>query len=422
MTEAGVAVERALVRAGVAAGERVAAVVRDPSLELTLLDVLPRLGIGFFPLDPDLPQTAVDVLLQRAGVRWVIRDGPLLDRHRGRFVGRDDGPRLLLATSGTEGGPRVLAFTRARLDASAAAVSRALGFTAADRWLLCLPLHHVAGVQVVNRCRLVGARLETALPFRAAEVLERIAAGAVTHLSLVPTQLWRLLEADPAFRPPSDLRAVLLGGGAAPPDLVARAVAAGWPLWLGYGLTEAGATVALERAEADHPPGRVGRPLPHLSVVVRSRRIHLGGESLAEGWVTAQGVLPLAADDGLYATGDLGRMDERGRLWVEGRVDDLIVSGGVKVRPEVVEGMLMRCPGVREVAVIGRPDPEWGARVVACYAGEWPEARVAAWVRERLCGAHRPAEYRRLAALPRNAMGKIVRRALRDVFQFPSGP
>jgi O-succinylbenzoic acid--CoA ligase len=217
---------------------------------------------------------------------------------------------------------------------------------------------------------------------------ERATHDDVTLVSLVPTQLRRLLEAGE--EPGARLRVVLLGGAAATPDLVDRARDAGWPVRETYGLTQACSQVTVD-----------GFPLPGVRVSTAP-----DGEILVEG--------PTVAGGGVLHTGDLGRI-ENGRLAVIGRKSDTIVTGGENVAPAEVEAVLLAHPAVEDAGVFARPDPEWGeaitARVVLRAPAEPEELR--AWVGERLARFKVPKAILVADELPRTASGKLLRRDLR---------
>jgi len=218
---------------------------------------------------------------------------------------------------------------------------------------------------------------------------ERATHDDITVVSLVPTQLRRLLDAD--LRPGANLRVMLLGGAAATPDLLEAAREAGWPVAATYGLTQACSQVTVD-----------GRALPGLAVTLAA-----DGEILVEG--------PTVAGGGVLRTGDLGRFDATGRLHVVGRKADTIVTGGENVAPAEVEAALLAHPAVADAGVFGRPDPEWGeavtARVVLREPAEPDELR--AWVGQRLARFKVPKAVDVAETLPRTSSGKLLRRELR---------
>lgn len=332
-------------------------------------------GDAVLPLDPRLPAPA------RRAVLAAARPGEPVE----------EGDALVVATSGTTGDPKAAVLTHEAVAASARATSRRLGVDpAADRWLACLPLAHVGGLSVVTRALVTGTPLTVHDGFDAAAV-EAAAAAGCTLVSLVPTALRRI--------DPSGFRTVVLGGSAMPPDLPANVVTT-------YGMTETGSGVVYD-----------GRPLDGVEVRVVDGQIEVRGPMLLRAY--RDGTDP-RSPDGWLATGDAGEWDgARGRLRVWGRVGDVIVTGGEKVWPAAVERVLARLPGVAEVAVVGRPDAEWGQRVVALVVaapGAGPPAldAVRAAVRAELPAYAAPREVRVVPALPRTASGKVARARLTD--------
>jgi O-succinylbenzoic acid--CoA ligase len=263
--------------------------------------------------------------------------------------------------------------------------------------------------------------------FDAAEVSEALDGGGVAAVSLVPTMLSRLLAHRGARPAPAGLTAVLLGGAAAAPELLTRALAAGYPVCPTYGLTEACSQVAT----AALPPAGAARPQPmrplrgtELRIVHDGRNVPPGtpGEILVRGPTVMRGYLnqpqatARALQGGWLHTGDIGCLDAGGALRVLDRRDDLIVSGGENVYPAEIEAVLLEHPDVEEAGVAGVPDADLGARVVAWIVtapGAAPDlARLQRHCRERLAGFKQPREFRFVATLPRNAAGKLQRRRL----------
>lgn len=331
----------------------------------------------------------------------------------------------ILPTSGTEGLPRFVAHEWRSLRANALASNARLEFGPGDRWLATLAWAHVGGLAVPLRAAAAGATVALAGPrFDAASVARALDELAVTHVSLVPAMLHGLLAAG--ARPPGSLRAVLLGGAATPPDLAERALSAGWPIALTYGLTEAGSQVTTATpAEVRAGDRSSGVPLSGVEVRIRPPcdaaaesdgvpapgHIEVRGDTLFRGYVGE----PARPPGAWFATGDLGRLDEQGRLEVTGRLRDRIVSGGANVDPAHVEAVLAAHREVREAAVIGAPDSRWGQVVVAVIAGEDPDlpARLDPWCRERLSGPRVPRRWEMVDRLPRTATGKVDRAKLR---------
>jgi O-succinylbenzoic acid--CoA ligase len=329
----------------------------------------------------------------------------------------------VLFTSGTTGTPRAVVLSADSLVASAESVTHALGVSQDDVWYACMPLFHVGGLSIVLRTWRCGARLVSDRHFD-----ERLLEDAMQHhrctlVSLVPTMLHRL--ASTHVSPPDSLRLTFVGGGPAAPKLLHQATLAGWHPRFSYGLTEAASTVAVMRRDPlPGEPSWAGVCLPdnHLTIHEAGAdgvgEILLSGPTLLTGHLLTNGTVQLRPD-GPHATGDFGILSEDGLLRVVDRRTDLIVSGGENVYPAEVEQVLMEHPGVIEACVVGLPDDRWGQRVVAALVlrngtsateiSEWGAVRLAAFARPRFLYA--------VAALPRNAMGKVERRVVREQLQ-----
>jgi O-succinylbenzoic acid--CoA ligase len=313
---------------------------------------------------------------------------------------------LVIATSGSTGSAKSVLLSANALRASATATHDRLG--GPGRWLLALPATHIAGVQVLIRSLVAGttpAVLDLAPGFRAesfnAAAADLLASPGRHYTALVPTQLARLLAEDvSALR---EFDAVLLGGAATPPSLLARALDAGVRVMTTYGMSETAGGCVYD-----------GVPLDGVQVRLVDERIELAGPTLALGYRGAR-------FDGWFRTGDLGRL-ANGRLEVLGRADDMIITGGVKVPPVLVERALAALPGVREVCVVGLPDAEWGQVVAAAVVPSDPSNPPS---REDLRDAVRasvgrtaaPKRWAFLADLPSRGPGKVDRGAVARSFE-----
>ena len=316
----------------------------------------------------------------------------------------DDAPAMVIHTSGTTGAPRPVVLTHGNWVAHAWASAAALGHPTDERWLCCLPLSHVGGLGMLVRAAIHATTVVLHERFDAGHAATALHEG-VTGVSLVPTMLKRLLDAGP--QRPALLRCALIGGGPVAREQLERARAAGIPVAQTYGLTEACSQVTAE--EPGEAGGTAGRALPGTEVGVDA-----GGEILVRGPTVA----PASCDaDGFLHTGDLGVLDRRGRLTVVGRRSETIVTGGDNVAPAEVEAALEAHPAVVEAAVFGRPDPEWGERVVAAVVLR-PEVDATpedlrAHAAARLAGFKVPKEIEPRPALPRTTSGKLRRAELR---------
>ncbi len=275
-----------------------------------------------------------------------------------------------------------------------------------------LPLHHVSGLMAWMRCVLTGG---TYRPWDGRALLagnRPAMSGERAYLSLVPTQLARLLADEKAVTWLRGFRAVFVGGGPAWPELVEAGARKELPLAFSYGLTETAAMVTALRPEEFLAGARgAGRPLPHARVTIGSDGvISVDAASLFRGYHPEERLA------GSWTTGDLGRFDEAGRLHVLGRRDGLLITGGEKVDPAEVEAALQSTGEFADVVVVGVPDAEWGEEVVACYpqSGAAPDLkRVDALLEGLLAPFKRPKRYVPVADWPRNEAGKVNRAALR---------
>lgn len=343
------------------------------------------------PLDPRLPAPASGALLEAMAPAAVVdpRDGDRRPLPGGVPV--EPGDALVVATSGTTGSPKGAVLTHAAVEASARATSDRLDVDpSSDRWVACLPLAHVGGLSVVTRALLTGTAV-TMLERPDPPAVEAAArTGGATLVSLVATALARTDT--------SAYRAVVLGG-AAPPARLPANVRTTW------GMTETGSGVVYDR-----------RPLDGVSLRVQAGELHVRGPMLARGYRDGR---PTVGDDGWLRTGDAASIDGDGLLHVAGRMGDVIVTGGEKVWPDPVEAVLRGVAGVGEVAVAGRPDPEWGSVVVAWVVPADPAAppsleALRAAVKDALAPWAAPRRLVLVDALPRTALGKVRRHNLPD--------
>jgi O-succinylbenzoic acid--CoA ligase len=335
-----------------------------------------------------------------------------------------DAPHSILFTSGTTGRPKgaQLSFANHWWNAIASALN--LGLRDEDVWLLCLPLFHVGGLAILLRSVIYGSPVvlhETFDPVAVNHALDR---QDVTIVSLVSTMLGRVLE-QRAGRPfPASLRAILLGGGPAPDDLLARCAAQRAPVLQTYGLTEAASQVAtLAPADAVSKSRSAGKPLMGIALAIANAKAGQGvGEILVRGatvfreYVNDPAATAHALRDGWFHTGDLGYLDADGYLYVVARREDLIISGGENIYPAEIDRVLQQHPAVREAAVVGMPHAEWGQVPVAFVAlrdGETVTAEtLRAFCAGELARFKIPTEFRFVDTLPRNSAGKLLRRAL----------
>jgi O-succinylbenzoic acid--CoA ligase len=322
----------------------------------------------------------------------------------------------VVATSATSGRARGVVLSRRAFVASARGSVKNLGWQADDRWLLCLPLAHIGGLSILTRCvlaRRCAVLTASTDPYDLVECIER---HRITLVSLVPALLGRLLGLRPSWQPPAHLRAVLLGGAAAPSPLVQQALAYGWPLLKTYGLTEACSQVTVQRygGPGAAEPG-VGHPLSGTELRIVDGRIQVRGPTLFSRYLPAPKHESALAEDGWFDTSDLGSLDAAGRLHVLGRSDELIITGGENVAPLEVDRVLESCPGVRAACTFGLDDPEWGQLVAAALVVDEGTVlsldALRAHVACSLAVFKRPRAVALLPRLPVSAAGKVDRAA-----------
>jgi acyl-CoA synthetase (AMP-forming)/AMP-acid ligase II len=338
-------------------------------------------------------------------------------------------PAVVVLTSGTTARPKAVVLSTAAMVASAESWLAAL--PPASGWLLAVGLSHVAGLGIVWRAALSAVPLvvvERPVPAAIADALTHD--PWPSHVSLVPAMLLRILDHVGDAPPPTTLRAVLLGGGPIDPDLVERALAAGWPVVPTYGLSEAGSGVtALATSDAAARPETAGRPLPGVRIRIDEPDADGLGEILVDGPGRFDGYLGDAmataaalTPDGWLRTGDLGRIDVEGYLSVADRRTDRIVRGGENVSPAEVESVLLAHPAIAEAAVVGRRDPVFGQVPVAVVvlrpdASDPADDDLSRFCRDRLSRPKVPVAFERRPSLPRTANGKLRRAELRAAIE-----
>lgn len=394
---------RRLAALGVGAADRVATTLPPGRDFAELLHAMPRLGAVLVPLNTRLAAAERQAQIDVAAPRVVVEEQLSGDEAGVTLLDELDpgGPFTVLFTSGSTARPKPVVLTYANHAASAAAADANLPLSPDDRWLCVLPLFHVGGLAVLIRSAIAGSAAVVHDGFQVHAVRASLETGEATLASFVPTMLRRLYAAG-LERAPA-LRAALLGGGPIPRDLLERSAELGIPVLPTYGMTETASQV-VTGARGD----LAGRPLPGVEL-----RIGDAGEVLVRGPMVSAGAL---AADGWLHTGDRGRIDADGRLHVEGRLKDVIVTGGENVAAAEVEEALLAHPAVDDAGVAPRPDPEWGEVVVAhvVLSAAATDAELEAHCRERLGGYKVPRAFVRHPELPRNAAGKLLRGLLHD--------
>ncbi|HAV2161167.1 o-succinylbenzoate--CoA ligase [Enterobacter cloacae] len=398
---------------GVETGDSVLLLAHNHPQTLLAWLALLQCGARILPVNPQLPHPLLEVLLPQMTLRFaLVLDGhydglAALSMHAPsgeyRVAWQPERLASMTLTSGSTGLPKAAVHTCGAHLASAEGVLALMPYGDDDDWLLSLPLFHVSGQGILWRWLQAGARLTV----REKQPLEQALQGC-THASLVPTQLWRLLNTHQRIA----LNAVLLGGAAIPVELTQQARAQGISTFCGYGLTEFASTVCAK--EADGEPD-VGSALPGREVQVVNGEVWIKAQSMASGYWRDGALLPLTNSEGWFATRDRGELHD-GRLTILGRMDNLFFSGGEGIQPESLERIIATHPHISQVFIVPLNDAEFGQRpvaVVECEPGT-DITRLPEWVQGKLARFEQPVHWLVLPAELKNGGIKISRQALKQ--------
>jgi O-succinylbenzoic acid--CoA ligase len=361
-------------------------------------------GDAVVVLDPAAPRAAIDALVEQLAPTQVV-----VEHERHAVPGGipvPEGAAAVVVTSGTTARPKGVELTYDGIAAIGHGWAAAMGHEADDHWLVCVPLHHVAGLAILARSSITGAAVTVRDAFELGDVATAPGAIGATLVSVVPTMLGRLLDAG---APMHEYRRVVTGGAPIPDSLRARANDAEVAVIDAYGQSETwGGCVAN------------GAPIPGARVRLGDQdEIEISGAMVMRDYRREPEASRRAfTRDGWLRTGDVGVLTD-GHLRVVDRLRDLVITGGVNVSPVEVEQVLALHPAVADCAVTGRLDPEWGERVVAHVVptdrGAPPSLDdLRAFARERLAAPKLPRELVLVDEIPRSTGGKILRRELRD--------
>ena len=367
---------------GPAAGSRVGLFARNSLDYIVVLFSLWRAGCVSVLFNPRYPVSAARGLASRLACASFVDDSdlaacvaalPLAEPDTGDAVGfAADQAAAIVFTSGSQGTPKAAVLTCGNFYYNALGAAEVIAFTSSDRWLLSLPLFHVGGLGVLWRCFSGGGAV--VLGNYAKSLGAGIERDGVTHMSLVPAQLARLLKLSDSMAAVRVLKAVLLGGAPIPASLLEKAVAGGLAVHVTYGLTETASQVATSfRFEAGNIAAASACVLPYREVKLGADgEILVRGPVLFAGYASSSGLEKPFDADGWFATGDLGELDEMARLRVKGRKDNMFFRGGENIQPEEIEARLGNIPGVDAALVAGKFDEEFGSVPVAlvrCASG-----------------------------------------------------
>lgn len=401
---------RRLAARGARRGQTIALALAPGTEYVVLLHALMKIGAVAYPVNTLLSKRELDAELERVRPALTVSsspdpglteaDLPLLGEHDLAAI------HCQVLTSGTSGTPKSIGLTYGNHLWSAVGSAFNLGVEPTDRWLCCLPMFHVGGLSIIVRSVIYGTTAVVHEGFDVDKVAESLEGDGVTVISLVATQLKRLLEAEVDLLP---LRAVLVGGGPVPDDVLEEAIGRGATVVQTYGLTEAASQVTtLSPADAQRKLGSAGRPLLTTHIRIQEGEIVVQGPTVAPG---------LTDDDGWLHTGDVGRIDDEGFLYVTDRLSDVIVSGGENVLPTEIEDVLKKHPSVADAAAVGRSDAEWQEAVTAVVVlqngADVSIDELRAHCAAELAGFKVPKRFEFAAELPRTPSGKLLRRDLR---------
>jgi malonyl-CoA/methylmalonyl-CoA synthetase len=429
--EAGAGRLAALLKAkGVQVGDRVAVQApKSPEMVMLYLATL-KVGAALLPLNTAYTQAEIDYFVGDAEPALFVTDAVALAAEAANLAPLDDVHEAapgdlaaILYTSGTTGRSKGAMLSHAALGANGLALTEAWGFTADDVLLHALPIYHVHGLFIALHCVfLAGASLNWLDKFEDAAVLAALPRSTV--MMGVPTFYTRLLS-NPNFgrKAAETIRLFICGSAPLLPSTFAEfEERAGQPILERYGMSEA-AIITTNPLVGERIAGSVGYPLPGVALRIGEDGIvQIKGPSTTSGyWRNPAKTAEAFTADSYFITGDVGRLDETGRLWLSGRSSDLIISGGLNVYPKEIELVIDELDGVVESAVIGCPHPDFGEAVVAVVAGGGDEAAVLEATRTQLANFKRPKAVFFVADLPRNTMGKVLKAELRrqyaDVFK-----
>ncbi|HMQ20056.1 MAG TPA: AMP-binding protein, partial [Sphingopyxis sp.] len=420
-------------------------------------------GTSFVPLNYRLANADLNKLVARAAPAVLVVDDDMLPRlapvegieivARSAFEAdylngpapekidlpeTDNDIAVLLFTSGTTGEPKAAVLRHANLTSYVMSTVEFLGADEGEAALVSVPSYHIAGISAILTSAYGGRRIVYLPAFTAEAWVAAAAREGITHAMVVPTMLDRILDVmQQTGETLPALRALSYGGGKMPEPVIARALAMlpHVDFVNAYGLTETSSTIALLGAEdhraafaSDDPAIRrriasVGQPLPSVKLEIRREdgsccapgehgEIHVRGEQVSGEYLHRRAI----ADDGWFATNDAGWIDEGGYLFVEGRLDDVIVRGGENISPGEIEDLLRTFDDIADCAVLGVPCEKWGEKVVAVIvsrSGNPDTDAMAAEIRTRLRSTKTPEQWHLRAELPYNETGKLLRRLLK---------
>jgi len=403
-----------LAKSGIKPRDRIAILAPNSVEQIILLFSLWRLKAVACPLNLYQPKAIIKKQMAHINARMLLNERSVKklvavkNASSSLFFNHmsSDQPCTILFTSGSSAGPKAALHSVGNYYHNALASNKVLNLKEGDRWLLSLPLYHVGGLSILWRCYL--AKAAVVVPQNREEAMRSMARDEITHVSLVPTQLYRLLQRPQKY--PS-LKCMLVGGAPIPKNLIQQAIKRHWPIYTTYGLTETTSQIATAKQ------GNGARILPCIRVKISpDAEILVKGKSLFCGYVEGKRVrLPLTKD-GWFNTNDLGAIKGR-RLIVKGRKDNQFISGGENIQPEEIEQHLITLKGVAQACIVPQTDAEYGERPVAFVkfeASKIPRRKIEDFLKSRVARYKLPDDFYAWPLKTRDDESKMPRKLLQQ--------
>ncbi len=384
---------------GIKATDRIGICHQNDANYLIVLLSLWAVGAVACPLNPLLPIEAIEEQLKQIGCKFLFGSGvdlvslkevsikkfnlsdivqtQILDLKTTNIKPLEfplNNSATILFTSGSSANPKAAISTIGNHYHNALASNENIPFKTGDHWLLSLPLYHVSGISILFRA--LAAKATVVIPNPGENIIETILKYNVTHLSLVTTQLFRLLQSKANEAPLKTVKSILIGGSSIPRSLIEKAIAINLPIHLSYGLTEVSSQVATSEKITADPKTQRAKILKHVQVKISDEReILIKGETLFKGYISGTSIKLPIDKDGWFHTGDLGLLIEGAYLMVRGRKDNMFVSGGENIQPEEIEQLLCQINGVEQAIVVPVENQEFGYRPVAFIRRD-PDSKI----------------------------------------------
>jgi O-succinylbenzoic acid--CoA ligase len=420
-----------LRRHGLKRNDRIAVLSTNSLLYAAVLPAAWREGYVVCLLNPRFPQKTVASILQRAQCKLLLTSTDLeaIGTDTGSLLDLPEEPRIALEqpvtvilTSGSSAEPKMALHTFGNHYFNALGANQNMPLAPRDRWLLSLPLYHVGGTGIFFRALLAGAGI--VIPDVNESLSVALARYEITHLSVVPTQLYRLIRNEDMISRLARLRAILLGGAPVPDNLLNQAVRSRLPIYITYGLTEMTSQVATGTPQ--NP--RQAKILPYRQIMISADgEILVKSETLFSGYLESGGLDRTLVDGGWFATGDLGDLDGTGVVKIQGRKDSMFISGGENIQPEEIEKVLQGFDGIEQAVVVPRKDEEFGIRPVAFIrrrgrdSEDFSVADIRAFLRQYLPGFKVPVCFYPWPEELAHEKMKVRRRSVSDYLKDNEG-